>query len=148
MGLQHITNKKGHEAGENLILLTPGPYSWSVHSKHLERILSSHNQSDGKQFKIREEISEIFVDRFGRIIISLDSDVRVQLANRPGVLLEHLTVPSGNTVLELEDRSRVERVFILSLCVDVGSSVLLLSHAVAAHINILHSHHCEQQQGR
>lgn len=37
------------------------------------------------------------VEEFGRVIFSLDSDVRVQLADRPGVLLEHPTVPSGNT---------------------------------------------------
>lgn len=37
------------------------------------------------------------VDGFGRVILSLYSDVRVQLADGPGVLLEHLTVPSGYT---------------------------------------------------
>lgn len=37
------------------------------------------------------------VDGFGRVILSLDSDVWVQLADGPGVLLEHLIVPSGNT---------------------------------------------------
>lgn len=38
------------------------------------------------------------VDRFGRVILSLYSDVRVQLVDGLGVLLEHLTVPSGNTM--------------------------------------------------
>lgn len=147
MGLQHVTNEECHEAGENLILLSPGPYSWSVHAKHLERILSSHNQGDGKQFEVGDEISNVFVDGFGRVILSLDSDVRVQLADGPGVLLEHLTVPSGYTELEFENRTRVERVFDLSLCVCIGFSAVLMSHAAAAHINIPHGYHSKQHQG-
>lgn len=42
-----------------LIFLTPGPNSWCVCSKHLERVLSSDNQSDGKQFKVGDEICKV-----------------------------------------------------------------------------------------
>jgi len=48
-----------HHFQHYLILLSPGPYSWSVHSKHLKRILSSHNQSNGKQFEIRDEVTQV-----------------------------------------------------------------------------------------
>lgn len=155
MSLQHVTDEEDHKTGEYLILLSPKPYSWSVHSKHLKRILSRHNQGDGKQFEVGDKICKVFVDRFGRVILSLDFDVRVQLVYGPGVLLEHLTVPSGDTELELEYRPGVHFGFVVSLCVYVrlqkaiGPSTVLLSHAAApAHINILNRDRSKQQQGR
>lgn len=42
-----------------LVFLTPGPDSWCVCSKHLERILSSDNQGNGKQFKVGNKICDV-----------------------------------------------------------------------------------------
>lgn len=159
MGLQHVTEEECHQAREYLIFLSPRPCSGSLQSKHSEGILSTDNQGNGKKFEVGKEISEIFVDGCGRVIFPFYADVRVQLADRPGVLLEHLAIPSGDAKLEFQHWPSVEGLLAEPLWVGIPQTISphiqavrglrwVLSHHGPPDVNVFYSDNCEQQKRR
>lgn len=102
MRLHHVAEEERHQTGENLVVLTPGPGSGRVEAEEDEGVLAADNEQDGEELQVGDQVADTPVEGGGGVVLSLDADVRVQLADGPGVLLEHLTVASGDTVLELE----------------------------------------------
>lgn len=102
VSLHHVTEEEGHQAREYLVVLTPGPGSGSVKAKEDEGILTADDQQDGEELQVGDQVTDTPVEGGWGVVFSLDADVRVQLADGSRVLLEHLTVTSGDTVLELE----------------------------------------------
>lgn len=71
-------------------------------AKEDEGILTHDDQKDGEELQVRDQVSHTAIEGGWGVVFSLDVDVRVQLYDGSRVLLEHFTVTSGDTVLELE----------------------------------------------
>lgn len=102
VSLHHVAEEERHQTGEHLVILTPDPEPRGVEPEEQKRVLTAEDQQQGDQLQVRDQGPYTAVEGGGGVVLSLDGDVGVDLADGPGVILEHLTVPSGGTVLEPE----------------------------------------------
>lgn len=109
MSLHHVTEEEGHEAGEDLVVLTPGPGRWRLEVEKQEGVLTTDDNQNGEQLQVRDQLSHTPVEGSGRVVLALDADVRVHLADGLRVILEDFTVTSGDTVLEPQYGAAVDR---------------------------------------
>lgn len=52
VSLHHVTEEEGHEAREDLVVLTPGPGQRGVEAKEEEGVLTTDDQQDGEKLQV------------------------------------------------------------------------------------------------
>lgn len=106
--LQHVTNKEGHEAREDLVLLGPGPGSGPglrrLCVQESEWTASRDDQHQGQQLQVEHQVPQVPVYGSGGVVATLDAQLWVDLVDGPGIVLECFTVASGNAVLKAQQR--------------------------------------------